>query len=142
MTKIYFAFALALLFGVCVTAQNSKKSTARRNSVKKAAQNVELSNLYNSDDPSQCRELPQPIIGTIVSRKFDDDELTLVGFTIREKNDERTFVNIDAEYVASKGRFIPVQLSSILGKGKRIKFRVYGCGASGALFMLDRVTAL
>jgi hypothetical protein len=142
MTNIYFALALALLLGMGGTAQNSKKSTVKRDGVKKASQKVELSNLYNTDDPAQCRELPQSIIGTIVSRKFDDDELTLIGFTIREKNNERTFVNIDAEYVAGKGRFIPGQLSSILGKGKRIKVRVYGCGASGTLFMLDRVTGL
>ncbi|HEX8131059.1 MAG TPA: hypothetical protein VF527_18300 [Pyrinomonadaceae bacterium] len=138
MTKNYFAVALVLLLGVSAAAQNSSK----RGGVKKTSAKVELSSLYNTNDPGQCLELPQSIIGTIVSRKFDDDEVTLIGFTIREKNDERSFVNIDAEYVAGKGRFIPSQLSSILGKGKRVKIRLYGCGAAGLTFFLDRVTAL
>jgi hypothetical protein len=145
MVKTCLTITLTLLFAVSVIAQTSKKSTTKRGSTKKTTRTIEkatLSDLYDKDSEAYCLELPQPIIGTIVSRKFDDEELTLIGFTIREKTDERTFVNIDTEYVSGKGRFVPTELSSILSKGKRVKIRVYGCGAAGALFYLDKVQEL
>jgi hypothetical protein len=143
MTKLVFTMTLTLMLIVSAAAQTGRRTGARRGSTNTPtrAADAELSNLYNKDSGYYCEE-KQNIVGTIVSRKFSDDELTLVGFVIRVKDDERSFVNIDAEYVAGKGRFIPRQLSTMLEKGKRVKIQVYGCGASGALYFLDKVAVL
>jgi len=82
-----------------------------------------------------------PIDGVIMKRNFDENEMTLIGVVVREKDDQRYFVNIDSEYVAGRGRWVPSELSSILSKGRRVKIWVYGCGAAGMMFWARTVKA-
>lgn len=101
-----------------------------------------MSDLYNKDDSGACMALGKPFAGTVVKRNYADDEITLVGFVLREPGDERTFLNIDNEYVAGKGHFVPDELLEIIKVGKRVKVWVYECGASGRLMYLDKVQRL
>ncbi len=128
---------------ISIFVSGSVESQVKTNPPKRTVQmKVRMIDLYDKSSDAYCLELPKPIVGTVLNRKFDEDELTLVGFVIREKTDERSFVNIDTDYVAGKGRFVPSELSSVLMKGKRISIGVYGCGAAGALFYLDSLKEL
>ena len=117
--KIYFMIAVILLFAITVAAQTNKKSVGKRNAKKVAV--AEMSDLANPDVCVDPTKHSVPVDGVIVKREFDADEITLIGVTVREANDERYFVNIDSEYLAGKGRFVPRELSSILTKGRRVK---------------------
>jgi hypothetical protein len=139
--KFYFGIALILIFAVNLVAQTSKKSVSKRGGAKKAIRVVEMSDLASQDVCVDPTKHSVPVDGVIVKRNFDADEITLIGVTVREANDERYFVNIDNEYVASKGRFVSSELSSILTKGRRVKIWVYGCGASGMMFWARTVKA-
>ena len=139
--KLNFGIVLILLFALNVAAQTSRKSVGKRGGVKKAIRVVEMSDLASPDVCVDPTKHSAPVEGVIVKRDFDADEITLTGVTVREANDERYFVNIDNEYVASKGRFVPRELSSILTKGRRVKIWVYGCGASGMMFWARIVKA-
>ncbi len=101
-----------------------------------------MSDLYNKDDSGACIPLGKPFSGTVVKRNYAENEITLVGFVLREPGDERSFLNVDYEYVAGKGRFIPAELLEVIKVGNRIKVWVYGCGASGRLMYLDKVQKL
>lgn len=138
MIRTAFAtLIIGLLLANMLSGQVKKKTPSGTRT-----QKVRMTDLYDKTSDDYCLELPKPKLGTIVSRKFDGNEITLNSFVIREKTDERSFVNIDTEYVAGKGRFVPNQLSSLLVKGKRVSIGVYGCGAAGALFYLDGVKEL
>ncbi|MDQ3801377.1 MAG: hypothetical protein M3384_18295 [Acidobacteriota bacterium] len=139
--KIYFTIAVILLFALTVIAQTGKKSGGKRVSAKKVVPVAEMTDLASPDVCVDPTKHSAPVDGVIVKREFDADEIMLTGVTVREANDERYFVNIDTEYVASKGRFVPRELSSILTKGRRVKIWVYGCGASGMMFWARAVKA-
>ncbi len=102
---------------------------------------VEMSDLTSDEICFEPDKSSQPYVGTIVKRRFDDDEITLAGIILREANDERYFINIDTEYVSNKGRFIPRELSSILTLNRKVKIWVYGCGASGSMLFISKVQA-
>lgn len=101
-----------------------------------------MSDLYDKHDSGACMALGKPFSGTVIKRNYADDEITLIGFVLREAGDTRTFLNIDHERVAGKGHFVPDQLLEILKVGVRVKVWVYGCGASGRLMYLDKVQRL
>ena len=136
--KLFCVAIIALsLFALTVTGQTNKKSP----SPKKQTRIVTMSDLASSDvcvDPTKHKI---PVDGVIVSRKFDSDEMTLISVVVREKDDQRYFVNIDSEYVAGKGHFVSSELSSILTKGRSVKIWVYGCGAAGMMFWARIVKA-
>lgn len=101
---------------------------------------VELSNM--AGDMSDCAKAARPYTGTIVQRKFDDDEITLIGIIVRDSKDERTFLNIDSDQISQLNRAALSNLSSFLGKGKRIKAWAYMCGVSGGVQFATRIKAL
>lgn len=62
-----------------------------------------------------------PYIGTIVRRKLDDDQITLIGFVLRDSKDQRTYINLDDEQI---NRMLMVDrgyFPTFLAKGKRVK---------------------
>jgi len=65
-----------------------------------------------------------------VSMKRDyskEDETTLVGFVLKNKDDDRTYFNIDSDYVSNKGHYSLSELSQTVRKGSRLKVFAYRC---------------
>jgi hypothetical protein len=128
MAKIYFTIALLLLLGLNGTAQTKRKSVAKKPVEPDTILAVVLSDLAPNTvcgEPEWAEK--ESYIGTIIKREFDDSELHLSGFVIRDAKDQRTFINIDTEHVAGLARSAPEELSSFLTKGKRVKVWVYRC---------------
>ncbi|MBX3265450.1 MAG: hypothetical protein KF831_01970 [Acidobacteria bacterium] len=136
-TLPFFILMLSIVFTTNVIAQDeSKPPTA----IFGRSGLVELSNM--AGDLSDCAKAPRPYTGTIVQRKFDDDEITLIGIIIRDSKDERTFLNLDSDQISRLDRAARSNLSSFLGKGKRIRAWAYMCGVSGGVQFASRVKAL
>lgn len=141
MTRILFLIILTLLSALAGTAQTNRKSTGKYSVKPKVSMVVTMSDLASTDVCVGPTKHSIPVDGVIVKREFDPNEITLIGVVVREKDDQRHFVNIDSEYVAGKGRFVPSELSSILTTGRRVKIWVYGCGAAGMMFWARIVKA-
>lgn len=128
---------LLLSFAATTMLAQTKKGTTT------AKPKASMSDLYNKDDGGACYPVKPPSLsGTILKRQYDEDEMTLIGFVIKDRGDDRTFVNIDHEYVGGKGRFVPEELLQIVKPGKRVKIWAYGSGASGRLLMLEKLQSL
>jgi len=134
--KLLTVFLLLFFAANTILAQSKK--------VEKAAKpKPSMADLYNKDDGGACYPLKPPTLsGTVVKRQYDEDEITLIGFVLKEPGDDRTFVNVDHEYVGKKGRFVPEELLQFVKPGNRVKIWVYGCGASGRLLMLEKIQIL
>ena len=83
-----------------------------------------------------------PYIGTLVQRKFDDDEISLIGFVLRGSKDQRTYINLDDEQIDRMLMVDRGYVSLFLAKGKRLKVWAYACGAAGRVLYADRIVAL
>jgi hypothetical protein len=128
MAKICFTIILVLLFGLSVIAQTKRKPVAKRAVEPDTILAVVLSDLAADTvcgKPEWAEK--ESYIGTIIKRQFDDSELQLSGFVIRDVKDRRTFINIDTDHVSGLARSAPEELSSFLKKGKRVKVWVYRC---------------
>jgi hypothetical protein len=120
-----------ILILACSLAAQVKK---RKSITKPKTQLTELTN-----ETEGCYK--SSFSGTIVKRNFDEDEITLSGFVLRESDDNRIYVNVDHEYLSNKGRFELSNLASTLTLNRRVKISVYGCGTAGALFWLYSLQA-
>lgn len=128
MAKICLIVVLFLLFSFSVEAQTNRKPTAQKPVEIDTILNVILLNLAPDTVCGKPEWAEKEVhIGTILKRQFDDTELRLSGFVIRDAKDQRTFINIDTHYVAGLARSAPEELSSFLTKDKRIKVWVYRC---------------
>ena len=128
MAKIHLTVALLLVLGVWVTAHTKRKSAVKKAVEPDTILAVVLSDLA-SDTVCGAPDLAEKesYIGTIIKREFDDSELHLSGFVIKDAKDQRTFINIDTEHVAGLASSAPEELSSFLTKDKRVKVWVYRC---------------
>ncbi len=128
MAKICFTIVLVLLFGLSVVAQTKRKPAAKKAVEPDTILAVVLSDLAPDTvcgEPEWAEK--ESYIGTVIKRQFDDSELHLSGFIIRDAKDQRTFINIDTDHVSGLARSAPEELSSFLTKGKRVKVWVYRC---------------
>jgi hypothetical protein len=100
---------------------------------------IELSNLAGNSEGCVKRG---PYVGILVQRKFDDDEITLIGFVLRDSKDQRTYINLDAQQVDRMPVVDRSHLSSFLAKGKRLKVWAYACGAAGRVLYADKIVNL
>ncbi len=101
---------------------------------------IEMSNMFANPNGDTC-EKSDIYIGTILKRQFDEDEVFITVITLRDAKDNRHYINIDTEQISLLGRNAPSQLSSLLGKGKRVKVWTQECsgGGSGIFFYADKV---
>ena len=118
ITLICSALILSLFLAHQIPAQTSGKKSV---TAKKPVAVVTMTDLASKDVCTDPETHKIPVDGVVVKRNFADDEMTLIGVVIREKDDRRYFVNIDSDYVAGKGHYVPFELSSILTKGRRVK---------------------
>ncbi len=131
---------LALMFGLTLVAfaQSSTQPVAKYAGTPRNPRLIELSNMAGDSDGCVKRG---PYIGTIVQRKFDDDQITLIGFVLRDSKDQRTYINLDDEQIDRMLMVDRGYLSTFLAKGKRVKVWVYACGAAGRVLYSDRIVA-
>jgi len=89
---------LALIFGLTlvVLAQSPTRPVPKYGGSRRNPRLIELSNMAGDSEGCVKRG---PYIGTLVQRKFDDDQITLIGFVLRDSKDQRTFINLDDEQI-------------------------------------------
>lgn len=100
--------------------------------------------LYNLAADSGC-SAPFEYKGTIVMTKYDDDFGTrIIGFTISDRNNRRTYFNIDEElYAESKiPRFDMDWIDTLITEKRQVGVLAYGCGATGRVLMAHNVVDL
>ncbi len=139
MGRIVLILALIFVLAFMALAQSSTRPVAKYGGTARNPRLIELSNMAGDSDGCLKRG---PFIGTLVQRKFDDDEITLIGFVLRDSKDLRTYINLDDEQI---NRMLMVDrgyVSPFLAKGKRLKVWVYACGAAGRVLYADRIVAL
>jgi hypothetical protein len=66
--------------------------------------------------------------GTVMRREFAEDEITPLGIVIRDRKDDRTYINVDFEYLNEhfSGGTI-ASLTDILSKGRYLLVVAYQC---------------
>lgn len=139
MKRIGLILALTFVVAVAALAQSFARPNAKYEGTRSNPRLIELSNLGGSSEGCVKRG---PFIGTLVQRKFDDDEITLIGFVVRDAKDERTYINLDDEQIDRMLMVDRGYLSTFLAKGKRLKVWAFACGAAGRVLYADRIVAL
>ena len=66
-------------------------------------------------------------VGTIVKREFDESQLKLKGFVIRDKSDNRSYINLDTAFIASLAASASSELADFLVVGRPIQVWAYRC---------------
>lgn len=99
--------------------------------------------IYNlvAGSESDCPS-PFEYKGTIVQIKYDDDTGTrIIGFTISDRNERRTYFNIDEDfYEESKLPAVDMGwIDTLLRKGRRVEVLAYACGAVGRVLMANNI---
>lgn len=102
--------------------------------------------LYNLAAGSE-EDCPTPFEykGTIVKARYDDDLGTkIIGFTIADKNNRRTYFNID-ENLYGEFKLPRVDMdwiNTLITEGRQVGVLAYGCGASGRVLMAHNIVDL
>lgn len=102
--------------------------------------------LYNLATGSE-EDCPTPFEykGTIVKTKYDDDLGTkIIGFTIADRNNKRTYFNIDEDlYNDFKLPRVDMDwINTLITAGRQVGVSAYGCGASGRVLMANNIVDL
>jgi hypothetical protein len=119
---------LILILGLIVSAQTKRrprtKSVVPKNSIL-AVILPQLSTPEICGSPEWAEK--EVYSGSIIKRDFDDSEMLLSGFVLRDAKDDRTYINIDTEHVSGLAASASNDLADFLTKGRRIKVWVYRC---------------
>lgn len=69
------------------------------------------------------------MVGTVMKRTYDDDEITPNGFVLREQGDDRTYINLDVDYMrdSMSGGTIG-SIADAVKKGRQLRVQVDLCG--------------
>ena len=94
-----------------------------------------------SNDPAEC--WPATLDGKVVSRKFADDGITLVGIVIEDSSGQREYVNVDPIRKEKLNRvdlgYVMSGLQKMTKVGNAVNGSVMLCGASGGVEFLDSI---
>jgi len=83
--------------------------------------------------------------GSIIQTRYDEEFGTrIIGFTIADRNNRRTYFNIDEDlYNEIKLPLVDMDwLNTLITKGRQVGVLAYGCGASGRMLMAQNVVDL
>ena len=128
MPKIIVSFGIIIFFFTICFAQKSANPIVK----KKSSRVIEISNMLGYAGGMKCLKENKPIIGTIVKRWFEDDEVTLAGIIVRNAKDKRKSVNIDSDHMFLLGRTTPEILSDFLEKDKKVQIWYFDCSGGGS----------
>lgn len=70
-------------------------------------------------------------VGVIAALKYEDDGTEPYAIIIQLKNGRRVFIGLDENLYQDLSRADMAHFESTLIKGKRVRVRAFGCGASG-----------
>jgi hypothetical protein len=128
MDRICLIVVFAFILAVNVVAQDNGSPSAKY----RGSKIVEISNMLGDADGMECKKLSRPIVGTILKRNFDEDEIMITVFVVRDAKDNRRFINIDSAQMGGMGRQTAGNLSSLLAKGSRVQVVAYECSGGGS----------
>jgi hypothetical protein len=140
MNRIFVFLTLTFVLSFTCLAQIGGNPIVK----KKGKLVIEISNMLGDAGGMECLKETKPIIGTIVKRWFEDDEITLARVIIRDAKDKRKSINVDSEHLFLLGRTTNEILSDFLEKNKKVQVWYYDCrgGGSGVFPYANRVKAL
>jgi hypothetical protein len=91
---------------------------------------IGISNMNaSSKDDYTCQI--KTYVGAIVALKYDEEETEPYAIIIQLKNGRRIFIGLDENLYQGLSRADLSSVEVTLVKGKRVRVRAYGCGASG-----------
>lgn len=142
--KIIFFAAVFTLFGAAIsTLAQSEVEAEYAPNAKNQTQMIALYNLAAGSE----EDCPAPFEykGTIVKTRYDDDLGTkIIGFTIADKSNRRTYFNID-ESLYEEAKLPRVDMSwldTLIMQGRQVGVLAYGCGATGRVLVAQNIVDL
>jgi hypothetical protein len=140
--KIYLAFVFVITLAANVFAQDAP--TVKYSGTKQNRRVIEMSNMLGEVEYMECKRVTRPVIGTIVKRNFEDDEVMIASFILSDAKDKRIPININDAQVGLLGRETSGIVSSLLSKGNKIQVWTYQCsgGGSGIFTYAERIKVL
>lgn len=135
----HFLLAFSLLILCSASHAQSTGSTPANGATKKSRTVSNLSRRAVELEVSAGSNLScygfSTFTGRILRREFDENQVMLAGFVIRDASDVRTYVNIDTDHLFDSDGMLPTKLSRLLAKGKKLKIWAIACenGNSTAL---------
>lgn len=105
---------------------------------------VEITNMLGDVPYMTCGKKPDLVIGKIVKRDFDEDEITVTSFVVADARDKRIPINLNEDQVGILGHHRNSIISELLGKGNRVQVTRFTCsgGGSGIFFYAERIKLL
>ena len=136
VTRLCFGSVLLLLL---VDSAHPQSANVKYGIGKNKKEVVEMSNMKGVVSDMECWHKPEVVIGVIMKRSYEEDEMTIASFILKSAGDKRKAININQEQIA--GRYSVSNLASLLTIGKKVKVWLYDCngGGSGTFAYADRV---
>jgi hypothetical protein len=72
------------------------------------------------------------VIGKVVKRDFDEDEVTITSFILADARDKRIAINFNQDQVGLLGHGQNVIISELLSKGNRVQVQTFTCSGGGS----------
>lgn len=135
--KIFLGLFLCLVFVWDISGQVLPQIKKNGNRV------IEVSNLLGSVEGMNCKK-SGTLTGSVIKRNFEDDEITLASFILRDKRDKRNPINLNNRQVALLGHYSNETVSTLLSMNARLKIFTFECsgGGSGVFTYADRIARL
>lgn len=140
--KALLSLIFIVSFGFSVAAQEAP--TVKYAGSGKDRRVVDVSNMLGEVEYMKCKRVARPVIGKIVKRDFEDDEVTITGFIVADVRDKRIPINVNNVQVGLLGRYTNAIIPELLSKGNRVQVWMHQCsgGGSGIFNYAERVKVL
>lgn len=137
-----FVFAVSLILAASAAAQDAPKVKYSGSGVNRRV--VDMSDMLGEVPYMECTRVSSPVIGKIVKRDFDEDEVTVASIVLADARDKRHSININDSKVGLLGHSLNEIVPTFLSKGRRVQVWTYKCtgGGSGIFIYADRIKAL
>lgn len=144
LIKVVISAVIFTIFGSVITVQAQSEVEAEY--APRRAGETRMIALYNLAAGLE-EDCPAPFEfkGTIVKAVYDDEMGTkIIGFTIADRNNRRTYFNIDENFY-NESKLPRVDMSwidTLITKGRQVGVLAYGCGATGRVLMAHNIVDL
>lgn len=140
----HLAFLPLLLLFSAVTSGQEKHSEAKVTYLNDSLSEVsEISNM-TGDVKMKCSLKTAPVDVEVAKRDFAEDEVTIIGLVLKDADDERYVVNVNADQLWILGRHQNRVMWDIFKKGNKLRVWINECsgGGSGLFLYLEKVKRL
>jgi len=118
---------LAFMFQIIGEAQDDRSIKVGYSARGKLIRVYNMNESYKND--YTCRI--KTYVGVIAALKYEEGGTEPYAIIVQLKNDRRVFVGLDENLYQGLSRDDMAHLEATLVKGKRVRVRAFGCGASG-----------